>query len=63
MADYNKLIADVEKAINALDDAIFNDRQTDGRVEFWESHEYCKTLSYIKCQIIDQLIKAGVLKY
>lgn len=60
---YHKLIADLEKAINALDADLFDDRQRTGKVEFWEAHEYCKTLSHYKSAIMDQLIKVGALKH
>ena len=68
--DYHKLIGDLEKAINALDTAFFCDaRGNDSpyplhvRVALERLHQRMKDFSYYKCQIIDELIKQGVLKY
>lgn len=52
---YQKLIQDLEDAINALDNEIFADRQTKGDGAFWNAHESCKSLSYHKSQIINHL--------
>jgi len=52
---YQRLILNLEEAINALDTEIFADRQERGDYKYWLAHEYCKDLSYKKCQIIDLL--------
>lgn len=54
---YQKLIQDLENAINTLDNQVFADRQEKGDYKYWQAHEYCKDLSYKKCQIIDLLRK------
>ena len=59
MANYHDLVLSLEHAINNLDSRIFADRQTTGKHEYYEAHEHCKDLSYIKCQIINNLRAAG----